>query len=120
MSEMVSSCSSTADALQLIQISGIGGDVNIDKLSLEQRQVLNIDCLLTNENVRTMVDRLKEDIQSEKTNAVVKALLDATGVSSVLKDMDRVESSASKNKESTVIGETLRGISDVVSSAFMT
>lgn len=184
VSEMITSCSSEATASQLVQIANVQGDVNIDSLSLEQKQILNVDCLLTNENVRTMVDTLKETIISEvnndsvmsglansnaivqnglysdmsdetidvvknsiaavvtntqelnvtdiggsvtlgnisfkqRTDMVTKALLDASGMSSVLKEIEREETSSSKNKESTVIGETFRGISSVVSSMFM-
>nr|QIQ08663.1 lipid membrane protein of large eukaryotic DNA virus [Panulirus argus virus 1] len=168
----------------MVQIADVHGDLDIDSLTLEQKQILNVDCLLTNENVRTMVDTLKETIISEvnndsvmsgiansnsvvhnalysdvaeetvdtvknsiaavvantqelnvsniggnvtlgnisfrqRTDLVTKALLDASGMSSVLKEIEREETSSSKNKESTVIGETFRGISSVVSSMFM-
>ncbi|KAK7069664.1 hypothetical protein SK128_012831 [Halocaridina rubra] len=55
----------------------------------------------------------------QKTNAVVEALLDSTGMSSILKEMDRIEEGSSKNKESTIIGETLGGVANIVSSMFV-
>nr|QIQ08524.1 lipid membrane protein of large eukaryotic DNA virus [Carcinus maenas virus 1] len=184
VSEMITSCSSEATASQLVQIANVKGDVSIDNLSFRQKQILNVDCLLTNENVRTMIDSVRETMISEvnndsvmsgiansnatvqnglyssttdetvdtvkssiaavvtntqelnvaniggnvtlgdisfeqRTDMVTQALLDASGLSSVLKEMEREESSTSKNKESTVIGETLQGISNVVSSMFM-
>lgn len=184
VSEIITSCSSEATTSQLVQITNVMGDVTIDRLSLEQKQILNVDCLLTKKNVRSMVDSLKETIISEvnnnsvmsgianssaivqnslysetsdetvdmvknniktivtntqelnvmdiggnvtlgnisfqqRTDMVTKAILDTSGLSSVVKEIERAETSSSKNKESTIIGETLQGISSVVSSMFM-
>nr|QIQ08581.1 lipid membrane protein of large eukaryotic DNA virus [Dikerogammarus haemobaphes virus 1] len=75
---------------QTLTIKDVGGNVIIGNLTMEQQ-----------------------------AQTVLNNLLDASDTRSVLKELDSFEESASKNKESTVMGEFLAGVSSIFQSSTM-
>jgi len=112
MSFMANSQSTISNKLEMLTGSETQDNLsNILSTSVLNSQSLNIDQVQGNVilgNV-TMI---------QKSRIVVEALIDATGMASILKELDVYEENASKNRETTVFAEILNGISNVFQSTF--